>query len=395
VDYLAQPLRFKLRKVMRYVQLYGVARTYIKVRGQQHKRRKFAKLPPLRRAIAPNQIVGIIGCGNFSFTTIAYYLTRRFGSVVGVCMDRHSDRAASMSRFYGVPIYTTDASEMMRTKEIQLVYIASNHASHAEYAIDALEHGKHVYIEKPHVVSADQLIRLTQAIDRSAGKVFLGFNRPTSRFGQVIQEYLAREPGPGMYNWFVAGHAIEPDHWYLQAQEGGRVLGNLCHWTDFILRLIPADAYPIEINPTAAFGRDSDFVATYTFADGTIATISFSAKGHAFEGVRERFNAQKGNCLMSMDDFRRLTIDVLDVKKRFFNLYRDHGHERNIVGAFESVRAGAAYDRERHRAYIANTGWLFLKTKEALDTGKRVTLYPFDVRVAAPARAASETSAPR
>lgn len=380
MDYLAQPFRFKLKKVVRYVKLYGMSRTYIKIRGQQHKRRTFVELPPRRHEIAPGQTVGIIGCGNFSFTTIAYYLRRKFGPVVGICMDRNIERAASMSQFYRVPVYTTDAGEVMRAKELQLVYIASNHASHAEYAIAALQHGKHVYIEKPHVVSEEQLGRLIHAIDRSTGKVFLGFNRPASRFGEIIQEYLAREPGPGMYNWFVAGHAIEPDHWYLQAREGGRVLGNLCHWTDFILRLVPASAYPIEINPTAASGSVSDFVVTYTFADGTIATISFSAKGHAFEGVRERFNGQKGNCLMSMDDFRRLTIDVADVKRRFFNLYRDHGHQRNIVGAYESVMTGAPYDRDRHRAYVANTGWLFLKTKEALDTGKRVTLYPFDER---------------
>ena len=35
-------------------------------------------------------------------------------------------------------------------------------------------------------------------------------------------------------------------------REGGRVLGNLCHWTDFVLRLVPTDTYPIRITPTAA-----------------------------------------------------------------------------------------------------------------------------------------------
>ena len=31
-----------------------------------------------------------------------------------------------------------------------------------------------MYIEKPHVVSEDQLARLIDAMDRSTGKVFLG-----------------------------------------------------------------------------------------------------------------------------------------------------------------------------------------------------------------------------
>jgi predicted dehydrogenase len=378
VDYLTQPLGFKVKKVARYIRLYGVSRTYIKVLGQRHKQRKFAQPPPMRGRIADGQFVGIIGCGNFSFTTIAYYLTRTFGETIGICMDRNLDRAASMSRYYGIPVYTTDAARVMEAEQVRLVYIASNHVSHAEYAIDALKHGKHVYIEKPHIVSEDQLGRLIDAIDQSTGKVFLGFNRPVSRFGRIIQEYLAREVGPGMYDWFVAGHAIEPDHWYLKPEGGGRVLGNLCHWTDFILRLVPADTYPIVINPTAARSPDTDIVVTYAFGDDTIAAISFSAKGHAFEGVRERFNGHRGNCLMAMDDFRRLTIDVLDTKKRLFNLYRDHGHRQNIVAAYESVRSAAAYDRGVQRDYIANTGRLFLKTKEALDTGARVTVHPFE-----------------
>ena len=41
-------------------------------------------------------------------------------------------------------------------------------------------------------------------MSRTEGKVFLGFNRPLSRFGRIIAERLAAESGPGMYNWFVA-----------------------------------------------------------------------------------------------------------------------------------------------------------------------------------------------
>jgi predicted dehydrogenase len=360
------------------VSLYGAPRTYIKVLGQRHKQRKFARLPPMRGKIADNQFVAIIGCGNFSFTTIAYYLTRTFGNAIGICMDRNIDRAASLSQHYGVPVYTTDAARVMESEQVRLVYIASSHVSHAEFAVDALRHGKHVYIEKPHIVSEDQLGRLIGAMGQSTGKVFLGFNRPASRFGRIIQEYLSRETGPGMYDWFVAGHAIEPDHWYLKPAGGGRVLGNLCHWTDFTLRLVPTNTYPIRITPTVTRSPDTDIAVTYAFGDDTIATISFSAKGHAFEGVRERFNGHKGNCLMAMDDFRRLTIDVLHVKRRLFNLYRDHGHRQNIVAAYESVRSGAAYDRATQRDYIANTGRLFLKTKEALDAGAPVTVYPFE-----------------
>ena len=41
-----------------------------------------------------------------------------------------------------------------------------------------------------------------------------------------------------MINWFIAGHAIDEDHWYYKDEEGGRILGNLCHWTILLFSLL-------------------------------------------------------------------------------------------------------------------------------------------------------------
>jgi predicted dehydrogenase len=330
----------------------------------------------------------LIGCGNYAFTTIAYFLTRRLGRVIAGCMDIDLHRAASLAEHYTIPLYTDDAEEIIGHGAVRMVYIASNHASHAEYAVAALEHGKHVYIEKPHVVTEDQLYRLTAAMRASAGKVFLGFNRPGSRFGKIIKHYLDEQPGPGMYNWFVAGHDLDPDHWYFKPEEGGRVLGNLCHWTDFVLRFVGSPIFPVMISPTRAEKSDSDIAVTLAFADGTIAAITFSAKGHTFEGVKERFSAHKGNCLLTMNDFQTLQIERVHSKKRFRNLFRDHGHRENIVSAAENVLHDLPYDRAAHLAHLWNTGLLFLKTKEALEKNERVVVEEFRVAPAggAPAR---------
>lgn len=372
VDYLKQPTTFKVRKVLRYMSLYGIRRTTMKVRGQLHMRRRFDELPRQTGKRTPQQIVGLIGCGNYAFTTIAYFLHRRFGHVIASCMDTRLERAASLARQYGVPDYTDDVRRIMDDDRIRMVYIASNHASHAEYALQALDAGKHVYVEKPHVVTEDQLDRLMAAARLSGGRIYLGFNRPGSRFGRIIKQHLENEPGAGMYNWFIAGHDIDPDHWYFQPQEGGRVLGNLCHWTDFVLRLVPKSPFPVTITPARAEQRDCDIAVTYTFSDGTIACITFSAKGHTFEGVRERFTAHKGNCLITMNDFRTLQVEIVADKARYFNLFRDHGHEQNICSAYTNMVENGPYDASRELAYVADTGWLFLKTREALEANERI-----------------------
>lgn len=377
MDYLKTSATFKVRKVLRYLRLYGPQRTLAKVRGQIHMQRVFETLPSPNRQARPSQTIGLIGCGNYAYTTIAYYLSRSAGPVIRGVMDIDINKAASLYQRYKAAYYTDDPNAVVNDDAVDLVYIASNHASHAEYAIAALDRGKSVYIEKPHVVSEDQLTRLVDAAKRSDGRVFLGFNRPVSRFGTTIADYLGRETGPAMYNWFVAGHVIGPDHWYLKPEEGGRVLGNLCHWTDFILGLTRQDMYPIEVNPTRAAGSNCDIAVSYKFADGTVAGIMFSAKEHTFEGIKERFAAHKGNCLITMDDFQAMKIEVGESVRRYKSLFRDQGHASNIISSYRNVKGSLPYDRQARTEHIWNTGMLFLKTKQALDSDARVLIQPY------------------
>ncbi len=374
VDYTKEPFWFKIKKVLRYIRLYGFRRTLVKVRGQYHMKKTFSSPPPLKPNPAGH--VGLVGCGNFAYSAIAYYLKKKYGNVMRAAMDVDPDRAMSLAAAYGLEYCTEDSRRVIEDPAIDLVYIASNHATHAEYAIQALQQGKSVHIEKPHVVTEDQLVRLCRQMSQSTGRVGLGFNRPNSRIGKMIKRHLAEQSGALMMNWFVAGHEINPDHWYFHEQEGGRILGNLCHWTDFVYQMVPEEnRYPIEINPTRAERSDCDIAVTYVFGDGSIAVITFSAKGHTFEGVRESFAAHRGNALMAMTDFKSLTVEIIDQKIRYAPWYRDHGHSGAIEFSYEA-------SQKRHPGcsikYIWETGELFLKTREALEKNRKVTLNRFE-----------------
>jgi predicted dehydrogenase len=374
MDYRSAPLLFKLRKALRYVGLYGIRRTLVKIRGQYHMSRRYETLPRNHVRMESKAHVGLIGCGNYGFSVIAYYLNKNYGRVIRGCMDPEVNRAASMFQEYHACYYTTDADEIIADPNITLVFIASNHASHAEYAIRALEAGKDVHIEKPHVVRHDQLVRLRRAMENSKGRIVsIGFNRPGSPFGTRIREALAKEDGELMQNWFIAGHEISPDHWYFQEAEGGRVLGNLCHWTDFTYQMVPAARrFPIRITPTRSAKSDCDIAVTYTFGDGSIAALTFSAKGHAFEGVRERYAAHRGNTLIAMDDFQNLSIHCGATRDVTSLRTRNHGHEQSIQNSYNVSRDRAAPGCPAD--YVWESAELFLKTKDALEAGEVVLI---------------------
>jgi predicted dehydrogenase len=380
MDYTTQALGFKIKKVLRYIRLYGIRRTLVKIKGQYHMKKLYRTLPKLPSRAKARGHVGIIGCGNFAFSNIAYYLKKNYGRVMRGAMDINVNRAASLYENYGLCYYTDDAEKIISDTAIDLVFIVSNHASHAEYAIRALDAGKSVHIEKPPVVSTDQLMRLCAAMSGNAGKVRLGFNRPVSRIGETIKLYIDSQTGPAVYNWFIAGHEIDPEHWYFREEEGGRIIGNLCHWTDFVLQLVAAEVrYPISINPTRGKKSDSDIAVTYTFGDESIAAITFSTKGHTFEGVRERFAAHRGNILIYMDDFRDLTVEVVEKKYKISSMFRGHGHEMSVKLSYEMARpqpgtcqTGCSIN------YVWETGNLFLKTREALEQNKEVVISSSD-----------------
>lgn len=378
MDYTKQSLRFRLRKAARYVRLYGLRRTVAKVRGQYHMNRRYDRLPAVPDRPRSGPHVGILGCGNFAFSNVAYYLQKNYGDVIHGVMDVNLHRSASLFQRYRANYYTDDADRILTDPAVDLVYIASNHASHAEYAIQALERGKSVHIEKPHVVRQEQLERLCDAMRRSKGKVGLGFNRPHSEIGRRIKEALDSQSGASMYNWFIAGHEIPADHWYFGDEEGGRVLGNLCHWTDFVFQMMPpTDRFPLVVRPTRSSRSDCDIAVTFTFGDGSIAATTFSAKGHTFEGVRERFAAHRGNVLISMDDFKHLVIEDVERKTAYRGRHRDHGHERTIRSSYEMVRPRDASGNGCEVSYIWETARLFLETKTALEERSEITLEPY------------------
>lgn len=354
--------------------MYGPRRTLAKVRAQYHMARRYEVLPEPSMKFKDDQVFGIIGCGNYAYSTIAYYLQREFGGRIRACMDIDAHRAASLAQAYNVPFHTTDAARIVEDPKIKQVFIASNHASHAEYAIQCLNAGKSVYIEKPPVVNEAQLSRLLVAVRESPGKIFLGYNRPGSRFGRIILRQLSLEPGSAVINWFVAGHKIDPDHWYYKPEEGGRVLGNLCHWIDFTLAMAGVDAFPVTIVPARHSQSDSNIAVSYVFANGTVAAITFSAKGHTFEGVMERLSIHKGDILITMDDYRVMTVRRGASKKRYVNYLRDHGHKRNIVGAARSVLMDEPQDKSRVIARLEKSSTLMLATRRALEECAPVTV---------------------
>ena len=107
ISYLDAPFAYKLKKVTRYISLYGVARTLVKIRGQFHMQRRFAMQgdawsnPQCRDPQHNDRFVAIIGCGNFGYSGISFFLAGRSRRFLRATLDIEPSRAISLCRDYG------------------------------------------------------------------------------------------------------------------------------------------------------------------------------------------------------------------------------------------------------------------------------------------------------
>lgn len=377
-DYGTVPVVHRLRKVANYLRMYGVRRTLAKVRAQKHLKVSSGfesdtwMNPQCATPELEGRNVGIVGCGNFAYGNIAYFLSMENRGFLRATCDVQPALAQSLCRDYGGVYATVSSSVILNDNDISLLYIATNHSTHAQLAIAALKAGKDVHIEKPIVTSREELRELVDTMSTyPTSKVFLGFNRPHAELFVKLKAILDRIQEPMTMSWFVIGHEIPPDHWYRSETEGGRVLGNLSHWTDACLNLVGwQNAFPVEVCALSGSINDPDMQVLLRFGDGSTASVTYTARGYVPDGVHETLHVQKGSTQVTLKDFDRLTLKA-GFRRRIFRRWpRDHGHRRNIVRSYRAQSASASQGDSLQRLEAGEL--VVLAVRDALRTGHPV-----------------------
>ena len=323
--------RSALRKFVRFSFIYGPGRALTKAAGRL--RIRLPRLP----GFGGGPGVGIIGCGQFAFSTIAYFLRGKARLVS--CFDVAPPAAESFAREYRVDHVAGSAGDLVANAEVGTVFIASNHASHSQYAAAALAAGKGVYVEKPVAVDFAGLAGLCRAVREHPGPVFAGYNRPFSGAVRDLREHLPAPQGPLTLSCFVSGHRIPPDHWYRDPREGTRICGNVGHWLDLAVHMLHwrdlPDAWKITLAWSNPDARDDDMAITLASASGDLVNIVLTARTEPFEGINETINLQWGDLIAKIDDFRRMTVwegERVGVRRYW---PKDVGHRRAVRQPFD------------------------------------------------------------
>jgi predicted dehydrogenase len=234
-----------------------------------------------------------------------------------------------------------DVAAIFADPDIELVYVASNHASHTDYAVAALLAGKDVVVEKPVAVSVGQLRRLVEARRQSGRRVFAGYNRPFSAAVADLKASVGTPSGPLTLSCFVSGHVLPESHWYRRPGEGTRICGNVGHWLDLAVHLLGwrglPDRWRIVIGWSNPEQRDDDVAITLMSEAGDLVNIVLTARTEPFEGINESINVQWGDTIGKIDDFRHQTLWRGSGLRQRRYWPKDVGHRRAILQPFATT----------------------------------------------------------
>ncbi|MBI4634947.1 MAG: bi-domain-containing oxidoreductase [Candidatus Rokubacteria bacterium] len=297
--------------------------------------------------------IALVGPGQFARGTLLPVI-RRLGDIrwrmVAATRGVSAENAA---RRFGFESCTTDSRQAITDKDVDAVLITTRHDSHAALAIQALEAGKHVFVEKPLALTPDELAAVQAAhVASGAAIVMVGFNRRFSPFTEWMRQQMPADSGSAVIHCRVNAGAIPSGHWTQDPVEGGgRVLGEVCHFVDLVQAL--AGARVVRVQAETAAGRADDLAVVLRLADGSLASIVYTASGDkAF--ARERVEVFRGGAAGVIDDFSRAAVTRGGRTRRLRRLSVDRGHRREMQVFFDAVRRGGPAPVP-FAAYVATT----------------------------------------
>ncbi len=327
-----------LRKLWRFLTIYGPGRTLFKAAGRLRLR------PPVLGWRRPRPDIGLVGCGQFGFATIGYFLQQAFGPRIGACYDIDERAARTLARALRVGQVCASLEALLALPGLRTLYIASNHATHADYAARALARGLDVYVEKPVAATPEQFVQLLRARRSSTGRLFAGYNRPFSGAVRWLRQVTPVDAASGItLQCFVSGHRLDADHWYRRPEEGTRVCGNIGHWLDLMVHVLSWRGMPdrLEIALTWADAAEPDDNVNISIGSdrGDLFSVTLTSRSEPFEGIREVIHFQHGTTTAEIEDFRRITLwqGARLRRRRFWP--KDVGHRRAILQPFEDAAA--------------------------------------------------------
>ncbi|NSW52162.1 MAG: Gfo/Idh/MocA family oxidoreductase [Anaerolineae bacterium] len=336
------PQAYQLITGKREEPFLGVLLTYPQHEVQAVVRRVTLPQPSTAKAAGALSL-GVLGAGNYA-QAVFLPMVKKTGDVqLHTIVSGAGMTAATAGKRFGFRYASASEVDILENENINLVAILSRHQHHARQTEKALRQGQHIYCEKPLAIREEELAALAAILKRETSAMLcVGFNRRFAPLA-ITMKHALRGSEPMVVHYRINAGMLPANHWLHDPnQGGGRIIGEGCHFIDFINFLvgdIPATVRADALPDDERYHLDN-VILTLRYANGSIGTVAYLANGDkAFP--KEAVEVFQNGTAARLDDFRTLELCRNGNRKVIHNrLRQDKGHASAWQTFLRAVRIG-------------------------------------------------------
>jgi predicted dehydrogenase/threonine dehydrogenase-like Zn-dependent dehydrogenase len=286
--------------------------------------------------------LGLVGAGTFAQGVLLPALKTIPQAQLRAVCNTSGLAARHVAGKYQAAYCTSDPNDLFTDPDLDAVLITTRHDSHAGLVIRALGSGRPVFVEKPLAVDLAQLQEIISAYQQATNPfLMVGFNRRFAPLAVQLKDFLAGIQEPLAVHYQVNAGYIPPEHWvHDPVTGGGRLIGEACHFIDFMAFLTGARPTSLHAQalPNDGRYRNDNVAVTIRFHNGALGTLNYLANGDKAY-PKERVQVFGGGAVAYLDDFRSLELFKGGRKKTLKSRFRqEKGHRQELQAFVQAVR---------------------------------------------------------
>ncbi len=301
---------------------------------------KTVKLPSSPKSSNGAGDIGLIGAGNFSKVVLAPAI-KKAGASIHTIVSSKGVSSSNLGIKVNSSYSSTDTESVLKSKEIDTLFVTTQHDSHSYYVIEALKNNKNIFVEKPIATNLEQLkdiYNFHKSLE-APPHLMVGFNRRFSPLAKELKKFLSNSTAPISVIYNVnAGH-IPEDHWVHDDKKGGgRIIGEGCHFIDLISYLTGNKVVSVS---SIGLGNNKSNISNDTvtislkYNDGSIGIINYFANGNK-SYPKERITVFCQGQVYELENFK--SLKTYGSGKNLSLLKQDKGHNSEVQEFLDSIK---------------------------------------------------------
>jgi predicted dehydrogenase/threonine dehydrogenase-like Zn-dependent dehydrogenase len=348
--------------------------------------------------------IGFIGAGSYAQSYLLPNIPKNKDVILKGVMTSSSTGSRSVADRFGFEYCTGNAEDILEDSEINTVFIATRHDSHGKYTIDALKAGKNVFVEKPLCLTIQELEEIAELLaqgprrkaqgieienDKSSNELndrnelnnqsdpnhipilMVGYNRRFAPLSMTMREKI--DTGHMAMLYRINAGTIPADSWIQDPEVGGgRILGEVCHFIDYLTWAngsLPVSVYASVL--ADPHNLHDTLNVSLRYDNGSLGTVLYFANGS--KALRKEYvEIYRHGTTAIIRDFRELEIYTRGKPYRKKLMNQDKGQKHEIKAFIDAILKGGESPIPLDEIY--NTSLVTFKILESIRTGEVMSL---------------------